>query len=301
MTSVPPPSQPPASLHTHPELPAGVVPSEPPVAAADPERAGLGSVPWWALPAAMLAVLLVATIAGGVIAIVIDAGGGTVKSDSPGFLLPTTLVQDLALVGAAVAFASFWAPGLTPASFGFRRPALGSAVAWTVAIYATFWLATVVLVLVFGQPDAQQLTENLEEERALAAVVGYGVVVAFVAPITEEVFFRGFVFGVLREKIGPIAGAILTGLVFGLVHLPGSPLVSVAVLVVLGSLLCVLYQQTGSLLPCIALHALNNSISFAATRSLPWFEAVAIVIACTGGAVAVATAVAQRPSLFSRG
>jgi len=41
------------------------------------------------------------------------------------------------------------------------------------------------------------------------------------------------------------------------------------VLVVLGVLLCLLYWRTGSLLPCIALHALNNGISFVVTTDVP--------------------------------
>ena len=108
------------------------------------------------------------------------------------------------------------------------------------------------------------------------------MLLAFVAPLAEEVFFRGFVFGVLREKIGVVWGALATGVVFGLVHVAGSPIETVGVLFILGVLLCVVYQQTGSLLPCIALHAINNAISFAATKSLPWPEAVAIVVAMHG-------------------
>jgi membrane protease YdiL (CAAX protease family) len=108
------------------------------------------------------------------------------------------------------------------------------------------------------------------------------------------------VFGVLREKIGAVWAVLATGVVFGLVHVAGSPIETVGVLIILGTLLCVLYVQTGSLLPCIALHAINNSISFAATKSLPWTAGLAIVLASTGAAVAVAAAVTNRPALFSR-
>jgi hypothetical protein len=62
----------------------------------------------------------------------------------------------------------------------------------------------------------------------------------------------------------------------------------------------VLYLQTGSLLPCIALHAINNSISFAATKSVPWPAAVLIVVGSTSAAIGVAAAVTERPALFTR-
>ena len=94
------------------------------------------------------------------------------------------------------------------------------------------------------------------------------MLLAFVAPITEELFFRGFVFGVLREKIGIGAARSRPALVFGIVHVAGSPVETVGVLFILGVLLCLLYERTGSLLPCIALHALNNGISFTVTKDI---------------------------------
>jgi uncharacterized protein len=305
MTSVPPPSQPPASLHTHPELPAGVAPSEPPPGApgadAKAPPGSLSPVPAWAPLAAMIAAFVVATLAYLVFAAVIEAGGGNVSSSGPpGLVISATLVQDAALIIAAVYFASLWANGLTPASFGLRRVPLGPAAGWTVLAFIAFWILTAIYISAVGQPDQQELTRDLRDEESLSALVGYGVLLAFVAPLAEELFFRGFVFGVLREKIGAVWGVLATGVVFGLVHVAGSPIETVGVLIILGCLLCVLYLQTGSLLPCIALHAINNSISFAATKSLPWPEAVLIVLASTGAAVAVAAAVTQRQSLFSR-
>jgi membrane protease YdiL (CAAX protease family) len=303
MTSVPPPSQPPASLHTHPELPDGVVPSGPPPGAPSAEAppGSLSPVPAWAPLAAMIAAFVVATIAYLVIAAVIEAGGGNVTTGGPpGLVISATLVQDAALIIAAVYFASLWAKGLTPASFGLRRVPLGPAAGWTVVAFIAFWILTAIYISAVGQPDQQELTRDLRDEESLSALIGYGVLLAFVAPLAEELFFRGFVFGVLREKLGAVWGVLATGVVFGLVHVAGSPIETVGVLVILGSLLCVLYLKTGSLLPCIALHAINNAISFAATKSLPWTAGVAIVLASTGAAVAVAAAVTQRPSLFSR-
>jgi membrane protease YdiL (CAAX protease family) len=296
MTSVPPPSQPSSSLPTHPEVPPGI-PLPPP--REDTRGKGLGSVPAWAPLAAMIAAFVAATVAYAGIAIVL--GDTNVSTDNPpGLVISATLVQDVALIAAAVLFAGFWARGLTPASFGLRRVAPRQAALWLVAAFVAFWILTAIYVAIVGQPDQQELTRDLRGEESLAALIGYGFLLAFVAPLAEEFFFRGFLFGVLREKIGVAWGAAATGLVFGLVHVAGSPVETIGVLIILGVLLCVLYQQTGSLLPCIALHAINNAISFSSTKSVPWPEAVAIVVACAGGAVAVAAAVTQRQDLFSR-
>jgi uncharacterized protein len=302
MTSVPPPSQPSASLHTHPEVPAGVVPApRPPGADGSGPASGLGAVPTWAPLAAMISAFVAATLAYLLIAAGVEAGGGNVTTGGPpGLVISATLVQDVALIVAALFFASLWARGLTPASFGLTRVALGPAVGWTMLAFVAFWILTAIYISLVGEPDQQALTRDLREEESLSALIGYGVLLAFVAPLAEEVFFRGFVFGVLREKIGVVWGAGATGLVFGVVHVAGSPIETVGVLIILGTLLCALYVQTGSLLPCIALHAINNSISFAATKSLPWTAGVAIVLASTGAAVAIAAAVTNRPALFNR-
>ena len=302
MTSVPPPSQPSSSLPVHPEVPAGIVPSPaPPGVDGKGAPGSLAPVPAWAPLAAMIAAFVVATLAYLVIAAVITAGGGNVTAGGPpGLVISATLVQDVALIASAVVFASIWSRGLTPASFGLRRVPFGPAAGWTMLAFVAFWILTGIYISLVGQPDQQELTRDLREEESLAALISYGVLLAFVAPLAEELFFRGFVFGVRREKIGVVWGALATGVVFGLVHVAGSPIETVGVLIILGVLLCVLYQQTGSLLPCIALHAINNAISFAATKSLPWPAAVAIVLATTGAAVGVAAAVTQRPALFSR-
>ena len=198
-------------------------------------------------------------------------------------MISATLVQDAALIVAALLFSSIWVRGLTPASFGLRPTRFGPAIGWTLLTFVAFWVLTAIYISAVGEPDQQELTRDLREEESLAALIGYGVLLAFVAPVAEELFFRGFVFGVLREKVGVAGGAIATGVVFGLVHVAGSPIETVGVLVILGVLLCVLYVQTGSLLPCIALHAINNAISFAVTKELSIPAAILIVLGEHGG------------------
>jgi uncharacterized protein len=281
-----------SGLHSHPEVPDGITPRERPPEA---PSGSLAPVPAWAPLAALVCAFVVATIAYLLIAAVVEAGGGNVTSSGPpGLVISATLVQDIALIAAAFLFAGIWARGLTPASFGLRPVAVGPAIGWTLLTWGAFFVLTAIYIQAVGEPDQQELTRDLAEEDSVAALVGYGVLLAFVAPLTEELFFRGFVFGVLREKIGAIGGALATGVVFGLVHVAGSPIETVGVLIILGVLLCLLYLKTGSLLPCIALHALNNAISFAVTKDIPVGGAILLVVGSAAAAVAVAAAVMQR-------
>jgi uncharacterized protein len=82
-----------------------------------------------------------------------------------------------------------------------------------------------------------------------------------VAPFTEEIFFRGFVFGALQTRYGAFAGIMVSALIFAVAHL--QPLAFPA-LFALGALLAWLYHLTGSLWPSIMLHATINTVALVA-------------------------------------
>jgi membrane protease YdiL (CAAX protease family) len=302
MTSVPPPPfQHPGSPPLRPELPEGVRASAPPPSSLPPEpppRTGLAAVPGWAPLAAMVAAFVVATVAYVVIGAGIAAGGGNVTKDGPpGLVISATLVQDLALIAAALLFTSLWARGVTPAAFGLRFTPFWRAVGWTALTFAAFWILTLIYLLIVGEPQEQELTRDLKDEESLTALIAYGALLAVAAPLAEEFFFRGFMFSVLTERVGPLWGGVVTATIFGLVHAAGSPLKTVVVLIILGLGLCFLFWRTGSLLPCIALHAVNNSISFGATKSLPPLAFAAVVLGCTALCVGAGAAVVRRGRL----
>ncbi len=85
--------------------------------------------------------------------------------------------------------------------------------------------------------------------------------VAILAPIGEEIFFRGFVYTALRKKWGvPLAMVASSGLfaVFHIVPLLYPPMF------IIGMVLVVLFEQRRSLAPNIILHALNNFLALLA-------------------------------------
>ena len=76
------------------------------------------------------------------------------------------------------------------------------------------------------------------------------LLIVIAAPISEEVCFRGMLFGGLREKLPRIAAALVCGLIFGALHaLTG--VTAVPPLIVFGFLLALLYERTGSIVPGI--------------------------------------------------
>jgi membrane protease YdiL (CAAX protease family) len=112
--------------------------------------------------------------------------------------------------------------------------------------------------------------------------VAGALVVIGVAPVCEELFFRGVLFRVLRQRTSFWLAAIVDGVLFGLVH--GS-LVILPVLAVLGIMFCYVYERTGSLFPTIALHALNNTVAYGATTHDGWVPAAVMGTLVVAGCV----------------
>ena len=123
---------------------------------------------------------------------------------------------------------------------------------------------TVVLYLAFNIFYSAVITEPHQQDIAK----GFGTIpiqvllIVVAAPVTEEICFRGMLFGGLREKLPRIVAALICGLIFGALHaLTG--ITAVPPLIVFGFLLALLYERTGSILPGMILHMLNNIVALA--------------------------------------
>jgi membrane protease YdiL (CAAX protease family) len=143
------------------------------------------------------------------------------------------------------------------------RPGPGG---WGTLLLASLGLAAAGLVLDLGVlllGEAADAEVHWAEwfEPALAwggaadvAAVLVGAVV--VAPAFEELAFRGILYATLRRRLGVGAAAVVSGGVFALAH--GYGLTGLATVFTSGVLWAWAYERTGSLLPGIAAHAVNN-------------------------------------------
>lgn len=96
-------------------------------------------------------------------------------------------------------------------------------------------------------------------------------VLAFIAlvvlpPIAEELLFRGYLFGRLRQRFGFWLTTLVVSVVFGLVHMQWNVGIDVAILSIF---LCTLREVTGSLWASMALHAIKNGVAYVALFILP--------------------------------
>ncbi len=86
-----------------------------------------------------------------------------------------------------------------------------------------------------------------------------------VAPVVEEVFFRGFLFAGLRGRYGWQKAALISAALFAAVHLQ---LTAVVPIFLLGLIFAFLYEQSGSIWPAVLMHVSSNALALGAAYLL---------------------------------
>lgn len=127
-----------------------------------------------------------------------------------------------------------------------------------VVAWAVLWTAVV------GEPapTEQMLLDDLGTSRAVVVATYLAVVV--LAPLVEEVVFRGVLFQAARRRLGLAGGVLLSAGVFTLVHvelLQPLQAASLGALFLLGAWLAVMFHRTGTLLVPVLGHAVFNAIN----------------------------------------
>ncbi|MGH2847001.1 MAG: lysostaphin resistance A-like protein [Thermoleophilaceae bacterium] len=257
--------------------------------------------PAWYAPAAFGAALVVVAVTVAVLAAAVAAAGGEVDGSTPGLTVAGTLVQDATLVAAALVFASL---RLRPRTwhFGLRRTSFWPALGWTVVAVVGFYLTAASYTAIVEPAGEQTVLEDLGAERGTLLLLMSAVLVVGIAPFAEELFFRGFFYGALRTRFGVWSAAGLNGLLFGAIHYSGPDTLGILPpLAVLGFVLCLLYERTGSLYPVIAFHSLNNAIAFAAqVGGTGALAALAVGCLATGGCLVAAGRQRHAPLPFGK-
>lgn len=256
--------------------------------------------PWMAL-VALLGGLVLAAVAGLVVDLPAMAFGVKITSEHtpPGITIADTFVQDLAFVAAAVYCAQVGGRRVRAWQLGLRTPGQGwrRAGKLVLALLVGFIVLSAIWEAIFS-PEKEKLLETLGSKEGTALLVLSAGLTCVVAPICEEILFRGFIFTALRNWRGTLTAAVIAALLFGGIHAGSAPEADLPPLAFLGFGLCLLYRYTGSLYPCMIAHSLNNSIAFSALEGWDWQAPVLIVAAI--GAIVVLIRVGERTGLLGQ-
>jgi membrane protease YdiL (CAAX protease family) len=267
--------------------------------AAPPQPAAPGRPQWrpWTAPAALILALTTAFVLGAIVFGIGAAVTGSFDHASRGTKIAATAAGDLAFVFTALFFAQLTARP-TAEDFGLRPTSLRRAILWMGVAYLTLLILGGAWLRLFDLPARDPSIDELTV--GPAAVAATAMVVCVFAPIAEEVLFRGYIFTALRGWAGVAGAAVIDGILFGAIHVdPERPAAFLVPLGLFGALLCLLYWRTGSLYPCIALHAINNALAFGNSESWEWWQvgllAVAALTAITLILAPLARRAARRP------
>jgi uncharacterized protein len=122
------------------------------------------------------------------------------------------------------------------------------------------------------------MTNRLEQVAVLVAVV-------VLAPVAEELLFRGVLLRGLKERLGIVASAVISGFVFSAYHLDP---VGFLPRFEIGIVLALLAWKSGSLWPAIAFHAANNALAMTLMEAgiqdadVPWWVGVVSLVVLFG-------------------
>ena len=252
--------------------------------AAPPEPAAPGRPAWrpWTAPAALVLALTVAFVLSAIVFAIGAAVTGSFDA-TRGTKIAATAAGDIAFVFTALFFAQLTSRP-TAEDFGLRPTRIRTAILWMGVAYFVLLILGGAWLRLFDLPARDPTIDDLTV--GPAAVAATAIVVTVFAPIAEELLFRGYIFTALRGWAGVAGAAVIDGVLFGAIHIdPQRPAAFLVPLGLFGVLLCLLYWKTGSLYPCIALHAINNALAFGNSESWEWWQVVLLAL----GALAAIT------------
>ena len=143
--------------------------------------------------------------------------------------------------------------------FALRRPrSLQAAAGWIVAALAAIWAVSYALGLVLNAGKDQGLVPDHWEPKHAAAFAANFAVVVLVAPVVEELTFRGFGVSGLSGILGPAWAIVGVGVTFGVWH---GLLIAFPVLAVFGAILAAVRIRTASVYPPMVVHAIFNGVA----------------------------------------
>lgn len=185
-------------------------------------------------------------------------GVGSDEEFSTGASVVLQLLAAATFIAAPLAVASMRGADLALALWRlglqrFRR----SAWLWMLAAIGAYFVFAIAYVAIVGEPEQEDIAD------AFGPVPLQILLIVFAASISEEICFRGMLFGGMRERLPMWAAALLSAAIFGSLH-AFTGISAVPPLIAFGFILALLYEKTGSIVPGIILHMLNNSLALLA-------------------------------------
>lgn len=233
---------------------------------------------WWLGPAAIaIAFLAVITLA---VAVGVVVGAAELSRLTDDYPQVAGIAQDALWIAVALGVPLVVYGALRATDVGLGRLPIRRAAVVTALGLAVFYAFAAAYSAVAGLDE--QSNDRLQESvlgTSIGSDLAYVSLYVVLAPLAEELLFRGLLFGSLRGRIGVWPAALASGAVFGVIHLGGGQDPFIPVLAALGVVLALAYHYSGVLYAAIAIHAVNNAVSTGASQdpAASWIYAVLAV------------------------
>jgi membrane protease YdiL (CAAX protease family) len=183
--------------------------------------------------------------------------GGSLEDNGLAALLAGVPASSLALIGVA------WLAARPPRRDGLRlgpgrMPGREVAVMAIGVLALSQALESLVLLLDMGPgPTLEWMTRTVASATPLGLALAV-VVVGLLAPVAEELFFRGYMLTRLRAVWSPGPAILMSAVAFGIIHGEWTHGLLAAVI---GVYLGLVTERAGSVTPAMICHAVNNTAS----------------------------------------
>ncbi|HET9075278.1 MAG TPA: type II CAAX endopeptidase family protein [Solirubrobacteraceae bacterium] len=259
-------------------------------------------------PAAVFMGLAAGLIVSLIVQSVGHAFGSPLNTPTAAVSLVSDYLFDLCFVGAALYMAvlrrsASGGRAMGSADFGYRRIRWRTGILAVVGAGVAYYGVSYVYSLLVTIKGTDKLPNELGVTHSTLAALFTAIFVCAFAPVCEEFFFRGFLFGVLRgirlrvlgRDAGTLVAALIVAILFGLAHSGSAKPEYLVPLGLLGFVLCLVRWWTGSLYPCMAIHAINNAVALG-VNEMHWGAAPIIGVAAASlAAIGLVTGPLSRP------
>lgn len=189
------------------------------------------------------------------------------------FYKETTLFQTLGLLGSELALLLpvLIIMGLRKANWSslglrkFNKKFLGIGCGLLLVAYVIVIANNLVFYILHISTQGEQIFQLFLKLKYPYWLVVIGV---FIAPLVEEIFFRGFLFGGMRQHYGWKKAALISSIVFSIAHLD---IAAALPTFALGFTFAYLYHQAKSIWPGIVMHFLVNAVAMCAILTFMQF------------------------------
>lgn len=162
-----------------------------------------------------------------------------------------------------------WVGGRSPVEiFGLNRVSQPATFAF-ILIGASIAICCILLISnssmdyleqLFGEIETQAPVKSLQEEESMLNKLYLIAAAVIVAPLFEELVFRGYFYGILKKYTDPMFSAFISGGIFAVIHVN---VPSILPLWFFGIFLALAYEASRSLWVPIGIHALFNATTIA--------------------------------------